>query len=137
MKFVEEAKGRENSRQASAILLIDDDDVLRGLAAEFLSEAGYKVYEAPSAEEAFDLFSVNSQEIALVITDMGLPGMGGGELLLKIREVKPEVKAVAISGFGGEDMLRQIRASSAEMFIPKPFTREDLLKVVGSFLNLR
>lgn len=123
-----------NLGKHSGILLIDDDELLRGLAAEFLAEAGYNVFVAGSGEEGLKLFSANPHEITLVITDMGLPGMGGGEVLMKIREIKPQIKTVAISGFGGEDMLEQIRASDAGFFIPKPFSREDLLKVVDSYL---
>lgn len=112
-------------------MIVDDDDALRGLASEFLAEVGYKVYEARSGEEAIGLFSDYSDEIGLVITDMGLPGMGGDELILRVREINPKIMSIAISGFGGEDM---VRASEANLFIPKPFSREVLLKAVASYL---
>ncbi len=122
------------SGQRPAILMIDDDEVLRGLACDFLVRAGYRVYQAGSGEEAIEIFSQHVEEIGLVITDMGLPGMGGGELLLKIRDMKPEINSIAISGFGGEEMQHQVQASKASAFIPKPFNREDLLKIVESYL---
>jgi DNA-binding NtrC family response regulator len=131
--------GQTPPQQASevgrAILVIDDDDLLLELAGEFLSEAGYRVYTAGSGEEALRVFSTKQREIGLVLTDMGLPGMSGGEVMLKIREINPSTKCIAMSGFGGEEMIQQVRKVSSGTFIPKPFTREILLKVVGSMIG--
>src|SRR3990172_3937465 len=113
-KIKEEEQG---SKKRSAILVIDDDEQLCDLTAEFLSGSGYRVYKAGSGEEALRLFSSHPQEIRLVIADIGLVGMGGNEVLQKVRDIDPLIKTVAMSGFGGEEMLREVRASHADIFI--------------------
>jgi DNA-binding NtrC family response regulator len=135
MESIEQTEAQQASGVGCAILVIDDDELLLDLANEFLSDAGYRVFTAVTGEEALKLFSSNAQEIGLVITDMGLPGMSGDEVVLKIREINPSTKSIAMSGFGGEEMLRQVRRIDFGTFIPKPFDRELLLKAVGAIIG--
>jgi CheY-like chemotaxis protein len=135
MDPTEQAEHSTASGLRHAILVIDDDDLLLDIASAFLSDAGYKVYAARTGEEALELFSNNPEEIGLVITDMGLPGMGGDEVVMKIREINPSTKSIAMSGFGGEQMLSQVREVDFGTFIPKPFDRELLLKTVGAMIG--
>jgi two-component system cell cycle sensor histidine kinase/response regulator CckA len=132
MEPTEQSQDSRVSGVGRAILVIDDDELLLDLTNEFLSDAGYQVYPARTGEEALELFSNNSKEIGLVITDMGLPGIGGDEVVMKIREINPSTKCIAMSGFGGEDMLRQVKRVDFDTFIPKPFDRDLLLKAVGA-----
>ncbi len=83
--------------QAVCILLVDDNN--HGLIARktVLEELGYKVQSAISGEEAFELFSKGKFEI--VITDYRMPNMDGIQLIQKIRELRPEVPIVLLSGF--------------------------------------
>jgi CheY-like chemotaxis protein len=132
MKPVNQPQDHLASGVGCAILIIDDDELLLDLANEFLSDAGYRVFVATTGEEALEIFSHNSNEIGLVVTDMGLPGIRGDEVVIKIREINPLTKCIAISGFGGEDMLRQLRRAHFDTFLPKPFDREMLLKAVSA-----
>jgi len=132
MEPIAEAEAHPGSSMGRAILIIDDDELLLELATEFLSDAGYRVFAATTGEAALEIFSKNSEEIGLVVTDMGLPGIGGGEVVKRIREISPSTKCIAMSGFGGEDMLRQVKRVDFDTFIPKPFDRELLLKAVGA-----
>ena len=134
MQPVGQTQNRPAAGTGSAILVIDDDELLLELASEFLSDAGYRVFAARTGEEALENFSHNSNEIGLVVTDMGLPGIRGDEVVMKIREINPLTKYIAISGFGGEDMLRQVKSVNFDTFIPKPFDREMLLKAVGAVI---
>jgi DNA-binding NtrC family response regulator len=135
MESIGQTQVQQTSGVGRAILVIDDDDLLLELAGEFLSDEGYRVYTAGNGEEALNLFSSKQQEIGLVITDMGLPGMSGGEVMLKIREINPSTKCIAMSGFGGEEMIKEVRKANSVAFLPKPFTREILLKAVGSMIG--
>jgi len=135
MAPTEQAQDSTVSGVGRAILVIDDDELLLDLTNEFLSDAGYQVYAARTGEEALELFSNNSKEIGLVITDMGLPGIGGDEVVMKIREINPSTKSIAMSGFGGEQMLSQVRKVDFGTFIPKPFDRELLLKAVDAIIG--
>ncbi|MGA9364263.1 MAG: response regulator [Bacteroidota bacterium] len=132
MEPIAQADDHPASNMGRAILIIDDDELLLELATEFLSDAGYRVFAATTGEAALEIFSTNSKEIGLVITDMGLPGIGGDEVVMKIRGINPSTKCIAMSGFGGEDMLRQVRRVDFDTFIPKPFDRELLLRAVGA-----
>jgi two-component system NtrC family response regulator len=136
MEPTERTKMTQASGAGRAILVIDDDEFLLELLVEFLSEARYTVYTAESGEEALSLFSSKPQEIGMVITDMGLPGMSGDEVVAKIREINPATKSVAISGFGGEEMIQKVRRGAFVTFLPKPFEREALLKVVETLIGL-
>ncbi len=135
MESWEKKDDEQSSEKRSAILVIDDDELLCDLVAGFLSDTGYKVFTAASGEEGLELFSGHHQEIRLVIADMGLGGMDGNEVLQKVREANPLVKTVAMSGFGGEKMLREVRASHVDIFISKPFDPDNLLKVVNDFIG--
>ena len=132
---MEKVKAERTSKTRSGILLIDDDELLCDVASEFLVEAGYKVFTAGSGEEGLNVVSQNPGEIGLVISDMGLPGIGGAEVLKRIREVSPSMKLAAMSGFGGDAMLQQIKDANIGTFITKPFSRDDLLKLVDSFIG--
>lgn len=116
----------------TAVLVIDDDELLRDIASGFLSEAGYRVFVAASGEEGLRLFVQNSGEIGLVLSDLGLPGMSGVDLLKKVLELSPTTQAVAMSGFGGEQMIKQVEKMSGVTFLPKPFSRSELLTHIKS-----
>jgi two-component system cell cycle sensor histidine kinase/response regulator CckA len=130
-----QSENHSTSGQGSAILIVDDDVLLLELASEFLVDAGYRVFAATTGEGALEIFSDNSREIGLVVTDMGLPGIGGDEVVKRIRETSPSTKCIAMSGFGGEDMLRQVRRVDFDTFIPKPFDRDMLLKAVSAVVT--
>jgi two-component system NtrC family response regulator len=136
MEPTKQTKTTQASGTGRAILVIDDDQFLLELLVEFLSESGYTVYTAESGEEALSLFSTKPQEIGVVITDMGLPGMSGDEVVAKIREINPSTKCVAISGFGGQEMIQKVRKGAFVTFIPKPFEREALLRLVETLIGL-
>jgi DNA-binding NtrC family response regulator len=135
MESIDQAKVMRGSEAGSAILVVDDDALLLEIAGEFLSDAGYRVYTAENGEDALKIFAARSQEIGLIITDMGLPGMGGDEVVVKVREINPSTKCIAMSGFGGEEMIRQVKRVDFGTFIPKPFDRELLLKAVGAVIG--
>jgi two-component system cell cycle sensor histidine kinase/response regulator CckA len=131
---METGETRQQVQKSICVLVVDDDELLRSLAADILSEAGYTVYQAASGEDAIDVFRT-TPEIVLVITDMGLPGIGGDEVVRRVREINPETKSLAMSGFGGDEMLQKVKASEAAKFIAKPFDRGEFLKLVGSIIG--
>ena len=135
MESNEKTRMRDRSEKGLAVLVIDDDELLCEVTRRFLSDTGYSVYTAESGEEGLKHLSTRPDEIALVITDMGLPGLGGAELLEKIHNLNASIKIIAMSGYGGQEMLREIGGAWLSKFLPKPFSREELLKVVESFIG--
>lgn len=115
------------------ILVVDDEEMIRDLTGEFLASFGYTVHAAASGEEALKIYSMEGADIDLVITDLGMPGMGGAALLAELRRVDPGVKVIVASGYAvpkADERLRQ-----AAGFIAKPYTMNSLLNMVRKVLD--
>ena len=117
------------------ILLIDDDDAVRGMLRTALSRHGHTVIEARDGVEGLALYpSVNPD---LLITDLVMPRKGGLEVLAELREKYPPVKAIAISGGrrqGETENLQQATALGAAKVLAKPFSLDALLAAVNALL---
>jgi DNA-binding NtrC family response regulator len=112
------------------ILLVEDEPAVRQLFATALSRAGYTVFEARNGEEAVKIFDQHSAAIDLLLTDMRMPYMGGGELSRQLHDRKEALKTICISGYGP--------AAATEVshdFLAKPFSRDDMLKKVREVLD--
>ena len=112
------------------ILLVEDEPPVRQLFATALSRAGYRVLEARNGQEALLVFEKHSGKIQLLLTDMRMPYMGGGELARQLRAKHPELKLLCISGYPGADQ-EQVTGD----FLAKPFSRDDLLVKVREVLD--
>lgn len=77
------------------ILVVDDEEVLRGLYAEALREAGYTVFKAASGEEALE--RVQKVQFHLIVTDLNMPGISGLDLLKKIKEKTPQIHVILLT----------------------------------------
>jgi CheY-like chemotaxis protein len=86
-------------RHAETILLVDDEEHIREMTAEFLAESGYRIHAASNGRDALELFRTHHRDVDLVITDLGMPQMGGEELYLKLKEIDADVKVMVSSGY--------------------------------------
>jgi CheY-like chemotaxis protein len=109
------------------ILVVDDEEEVREILAETLEDFGYAVATAASGEEALPAL-LGDREIALVITDVRMPGMSGLELADEIRRRRPDVKVVLISGY----FLPQL---APQRFLKKPFHMKELATIVRAELG--
>jgi PAS domain S-box-containing protein len=117
-----------------AILLVEDEPAVRMAAARILRGAGYGVTEAGSPAEAFELAKTISR-IDLLLTDMVMPGMSGRDLGKGLREKRPDLCLVYMSGYS-EELVKRDSVLDGPL-VQKPFTRESLLENVGSALAAR
>jgi CheY-like chemotaxis protein len=116
------------------VLVVEDDEAMRKLIAALLDGSGYKVLQAANGEAALQIANECAQQIDLVLTDMLMPGMSGIELSSKLRELRPELKILLMSGYAG-DLIARYRVSESEiMLIEKPFTRQNLLAKIRTAL---
>jgi PAS domain S-box-containing protein len=115
------------------ILLVEDEPVIRLLAAQMLEERGYEVLDAPGPIEALEL--AMSDACDLLVTDVVMPGMNGRELAQRIRERVPELHVVYISGYSPGAVLDGGRLDPAEFFLQKPFTAAELGAIVREALD--
>ncbi len=115
----------------NAILLVDDEPLIRRLARVFLELEGFRVLEASDAAEALELYHANAARIQLVLTDLNMPGMTGIELATQIRRQRPEMPIVFISGslsqFGAYQMTGCVS-------VDKPFQAGELAGCVRKAL---
>lgn len=110
------------------ILVVDDDDLVRGTAVMVLEEAGYDTLEAGDVPEALALLRSDAARITHVFTDVRMPGWQDGiDLAMLIREQHPHIGVVITSGYHD----RKIEAlDHCVRFLPKPWTTIDVLNVV-------
>lgn len=112
------------------ILVVDDISLVSRPMARMLSEAGYRVFEASSADEALEILRTARRPIELVITDVMMPEVNGIELMRRIAAQWPETKILFMSAHPAEVMVRAGLATPAVRFLAKPFTRSELLQKV-------
>jgi CheY-like chemotaxis protein len=117
------------------ILLVEDELEIAELAAEMLTDEGYKVVLAKDGFEALKIYQLIGKQIGLVILDFFLPVMDGDAVFDELRALNPEVAVVLSSGFAEQSKLGNMLAQGLKGFIPKPYTREKLLEQVRSTLE--
>jgi len=111
---------------AETVLLVEDEEGVRKLLSYVLARSGYDVIEATNGEEALDAFDRRGGDIHLVLTDMVMPRMNGRELGERLRQIRPALKIIYMSGYT-DDVLLQTGALGPDMcFLPKPL-RPDVL----------
>ena len=117
------------------ILLIDDDDAVRGMLSYALDHYGHTVTEACNGREGLELLA--RSEIDLVLTDIVMPEMEGLAVLMELRKKQPPVKIIAMSGGareGAGDYLHVAKLMGAGKVLGKPFSTEVLLAAIRELL---
>lgn len=100
------------------------------LAREFLERAGFDVLTASSGQAGVALLSAHKDEIAAVVLDLVMPGMGGGETLLEMLRICPELPVVVTSGYDKDKVAECLSARDIADFLYKPYQPEDLVESV-------
>ncbi|HWP83058.1 MAG TPA: PAS domain S-box protein [Bacteroidota bacterium] len=117
------------------ILVVDDEDDVRGLVRNVLEGSGYTVFEASNGEEAATFYEKERESIDLVILDMIMPKMGGQETYGRLRQVNPNVRVLLSSGYSQDGIAREILQQGAVGFLQKPYRAEELLKKIRMALD--
>ena len=121
---------------SETILLAEDDPQTREVTRRILAKRGYTVLEADSGSDALRLAKTHPRQIHLVISDMMMPGIGGGELAAQLSRLRPKTAFLLMSGYTGPDMLRRNGADDNTLaFLEKPFTSSSLLAAVRRALD--
>ncbi len=122
------------SRGNEIILVVEDEPGLRGLVYEILSARGYKVVTAEDGQQALALFTDNP-DIDLVVSDIGLPKVGGIDMFRAMKGSKPEVKVILVSGFVEEHDRKRMTEAGVNRFVQKPYRPAELLSIVRQVLD--
>jgi CheY-like chemotaxis protein len=124
----------ELSDARAAVLVVDDEEMVRRLAARMLLQLGYRVLEARDGQEALKLLQRPVQQVTAVLTDLAMPGIGGRTLGETIANCWPQVRVVYMSGFPAQRMVNEGALDPSHPFIQKPFTSEQLGRKVRELL---
>ena len=134
-----EAEGRKVPHKVTGgketILIVEDDEGLRTMAGMMLEDLGYTVLSCPSGEEALARLAAYEGNVALLFTDVVMPGMNGKGLSEEVRLLRPEVKVLYTSGYPDNDIAHRGVLDPGALFIQKPFTSAALGAKVRKALN--
>nr|MBP6207760.1 response regulator [Nitrospira sp.] len=117
------------------ILLVEDEPAVRLLTQHILRTHGYTVHEAEDGFQALDLIRRNALHIDLLLTDLVMPGMNGKELAMRLRSHFAELKVLYMSGYSDNPPVTGDEAQGHTTFLQKPFSPEDLIRMVREILH--
>jgi two-component system, cell cycle sensor histidine kinase and response regulator CckA len=121
---------------ASTILIVEDDEAVRGLVREILDHHGYRVLEAEHGEAALEVWRKHRDEIDLLLTDMVMPGsVNGLELSQRLLADRPDLKVVYTSGYSSELFSSDVKLEDGVNYLPKPYLSAKLTSILGRALH--
>ena len=126
---------REALKGSETLLLIDDEDIIIDIGGQILERLGYRVLMARSGKEAIEIYRANKNKINMVILDMIMPDMGGGETYDMLKKINPEIKVLLSSGYSINGQASEIMNRGCNGFIPKPFNVEQLSRKIREILG--
>ena len=131
----EQADVDDSPRGTECILLVEDEDTVRELASTVLRQWGYHVLEARHADEAVHIWKRERDTIDLLLTDVIMPGSDGRKLCRLLRQERPDIPVLFMSGYDDKMMNRHAELGDMPDFIPKPFTAQKLTVKVREVLD--
>jgi PAS domain S-box-containing protein len=122
-------------QKESKILIVEDDDDVRGFTQYALKHIGYKIYTASNGYEALQFIKREKIKIDLVFTDMIMPGIDGKELMRRVLKISPKIKVLISSGYADDFIVNNGVIDDTINFIKKPFSIKALVKKINEILN--
>ncbi|MBI5722630.1 MAG: response regulator [Planctomycetes bacterium] len=120
---------------ARVAMVVDDEVGVMNLVARIMEQSHFKVLKATSAEDALKTAGDYEGPIDLLVTDVVMPGMNGYQMSLKMRQDRPSLKVVYMSGFSDNIFAREAAADKRAIFLAKPFQPTMLRKAATILLN--
>jgi two-component system cell cycle sensor histidine kinase/response regulator CckA len=117
------------------LLLVDDEPSARAVARSMAEDLGFHVLEAADGQEALALFELRHSEIALVLMDLTMPHMDGGQAFLRMHGVNPNIPVVLTSGYSEQDVLAEFLGSGLAGFLPKPYQSRQFMTILRHALE--
>jgi PAS domain S-box-containing protein len=124
----------EDLRWSGTVLLVDDEETVRGMGVEMLKELGFTAITATDGREAVEMFR-NTPEIAFVILDLTMPHMDGEQCFRELRLLKPDVKVIMSSGYNEQEVTQKFIGKGLAGFIQKPYRLSTLRDTIQSVLQ--
>ncbi len=124
-----------DDRPPKTILLVDDEDMIWDVLSDMLQDLGYQVLLAGDGAEAVEIYRSNPGVVDLVMLDMLMPNMGGRETFFLLKELDPDVKVLATSGYVSQEEIQDVMDAGAAGFLRKPYHISDLAKKIKEILG--
>jgi PAS domain S-box-containing protein len=125
-----------DGKPGGTILLVEDDDMFRGLLRQVLEANGYKVLAAEHPAAALEIAATHGKSVHLLLSDMVMPGGNGADLAVTLAGLHPNMKAVLMSGYTDDALAsREADLTIADAFLEKPFATQDLLRLIRGLLS--
>lgn len=123
--------GEANGGRGQGVLVVDDDEAVLQMFTQLLEKAGYRVFPASDAIQGLTEYERHRSDIALVITDMVMPGMDGSTLIQALRGLQPALKIIAVTGVVSSDALKGLRCDGPPIeLLRKPLKAEELFGAI-------
>jgi two-component system cell cycle sensor histidine kinase/response regulator CckA len=123
------------ARGKETILLVDDEKMVVEVSRELLESLGYRIYSAGGGQEAIAVYLEKREEIDLVILDMIMPGMSGGETFDRLQEINSNINVLLSSGYSINGQAQEILDRGCKGFLQKPFRLENLSQKVREMID--
>ena len=126
---------RTEWRGTGTILIVEDEEDVREVAARMLEDIGFHTVSAEDGRQALDIMEEAGDSITAVLLDLSMPRMGGAETFRRLRDARPELPILMMSGFTELAVAPQFTESGSGItgFLQKPFLAEDLIAVLRRF----
>ena len=122
-------------RGRETILVVEDDELVRGITVRSLRALGYRILLAEDGEDAMQVVERHAGDIDLVVTDVAMPRMGGPELADKLTARNPSVKVLFVSGYSEQELSERMVLARNRAFLDKPFTASMLARKLREMLD--
>ncbi len=117
------------------VLLVDDEDMIINVGRQMLTAAGYDVLAARGGKEAVEVYKKNKDKVDIIVLDMVMPDMGGGDVYDTLREINPDIKVLLSSGYSISGQATEILERGCNGFIQKPFNMSQLSQGIRKILD--
>ena len=135
-EFVQEEEFAEQLSQGSeTVLLVDDEDMIVDVGRQMLEKLGYKVLTAKNGKEGIEIYRKNKEKIDIVILDVIMPGLSGGETYDRLKKIDHNVDVLLASGYGINRQISEILERGCNGFIQKPFNMKQLSRKIRKILE--
>ena len=130
-----DASHSEVKRGKGTVLLVDDEEMVIDIGVQMIKKMGYDVIYTRKGDEALSLYGTHRNGIDLVVLDLIMPGMGGGDTFDELKKIDPEVKVLLSSGYCIDGQAREILNRGCRGFIQKPYNMQALSQKINEILS--
>ncbi len=120
---------------SGTILIVDDEEMVLDVGVRVLKKLGYTVLESNNGRHTVELYAKVQDKIDLVILDIVMPDMSGGDVYDRLKEINPDVKVLLASGYSIDDQAREIMERGCDDFIQKPFSLKSMSEKISGILS--